>query len=400
MGIPTVLTGPVYNDPISPVVGEYSDHFCPVTATLLRIILKWHLMIDRPAQDTAGGLPLGSTQVPPDLPPNPPDHPDSQDSPDPSESPDASFTTESLLEPVRSVTIDVEEYFHIEAAYGTVARDEWDHWPSRVERNIDLLLTIFDRHKQHGTFFILGDIAKRHPHLASHIANAGHEIASHGTGHDRLHRLNAESFRQDLLTSKHLLEDQTGKPVIGYRAPTFSVVPQTAWAIDVLIESGFRYDASIFPVRHPWYGVPSAPDRPFLVSSGIGTQQQTLLEIPPLTWSIRRGPFRGKHLPVAGGGYFRLLPLWFMRRGLAQAAKEGRPAILYFHPWEFDPHTPRMPLPPLGRIRTYTGLRSALDRLDSIMRLNSRWVRLIDQLDTWSDSARSQTPFSLKAAPM
>src|SRR5262245_11011828 len=209
--------------------------------------------------------------------------------------------------PLRCVSIDVEEYFHIEAAHGTVAKEKWNDWPSRVERNIDLLLDIYARLGRRGTFFILGDVARKHPSLARKIADAGHEIASHGTGHDRLHRLNASTFREDLMASKKLLEDQTGQRVIGYRAPTFSVVPQTAWAIDVLVESGFEYDASIFPVLHPAYGVPAAPDSPFMVRGR--KDGSPILEIPPLTWAV--GP---RKLAVAGGGYFRLLPLWFMKR--------------------------------------------------------------------------------------
>ena len=303
--------------------------------------------------------------------------------------------TTATAGPVRSITIDVEEYFHIEAAYSAIRREDWGDWPSRVEHNIDLLLGLFDRHNQRGTFFILGDIARRHPHLAKRVADAGHEIASHGTGHDRLHRLDPDRFRQDVLISKHLLEDQTGQVVLGYRAPTFSVVPQTAWAIDVLIEAGFEYDASIFPVRHHWYGVPDAPDQPFHVQSG--PNHPFLLEIPPLTWTVRRGPLKGRKMPVAGGGYFRLLPLGFMFRGLSQASREKRPAVLYFHPWEFDPQTPRMPLPLLGRVRTYTGLRSARSRLDRIMRLPARWVRLVDMLDEWTAAAQSMPPFELKA---
>ena len=285
--------------------------------------------------------------------------------------------------PLHCVSIDVEEYFHIEAAYSKVPREQWDAWPSRVERNIDLLLSLFDRHNQRGTFFILGHVAQRHAAMVRRIAEAGHEIASHGSMHDRLHRLTPESFREDLLASKSLLEDQTGKAVIGYRAPTFSVVPQTAWAIDVLAEAGFQYDASIFPVRHPWYGVPSAPDRPFWVQGQPDGPK--LLEVPPLTWSPGGllkplAKSRGGKLPVAGGGYFRLLPLWFMKKGLAQAALQGRPAVLYFHPWEFDPEMPRMPLSFTGRLRTYRGLKSAAKNLDTIMSRPARWGAIADSL--------------------
>lgn len=301
-------------------------------------------------------------------------------------------TSNSL--PLRSISIDVEEYFHIEAAHSVIGQADWCRWPTRVERNIDLLLSLFDRHGQHGTFFILGHVAQRHPRLSRRIADAGHEVASHGSGHDRLHRLDPGSFRQDVLASKHLLEDQTGRPVVGYRAPTFSVVPQTAWAIDVLIEIGMLYDASIFPVRHPWYGVPTAPDYPFYVQARPDGPK--LLEVPPLTWTYRKN---GQKLAVAGGGYFRLLPLWLMRRGLAQSAAQGRPAVLYFHPWEFDPEMPRMPLSRLSRLRTYTGLASALSRLDRIMGQSARWTPIVDAINECRRLADTQPVYCLTPHP-
>ncbi len=300
----------------------------------------------------------------------------------------ATVNPRSDLGPLRVLSIDVEDYFQIESAFSVVGRDNWHAWEPRVERNVDLLLSLFDRLKRRGTFFCLGYVARQHPQVIRRIAAAGHEIASHGTMHDRLHRLDATSFRDDLLTSKALLEDQCHQPVVGYRAPTFSVTPQTAWAIDVLVESGFTYDSSIFPVRHPLYGVPSAPDRPFMVrGSATGA---SILEIPPLTWHVG-----GRHWPVAGGGYFRLFPLWFMKRGLAQAATQQRPAVLYFHPWEFDPDMPRMPLSFTGRLRTYTGLASAEKRLAHIMASSARWVRIIDVVDELLASAAERPTFTL-----
>jgi polysaccharide deacetylase family protein (PEP-CTERM system associated) len=286
------------------------------------------------------------------------------------------------------VTIDVEEYFHIEAAYRAVGPAAWNDWPSRVGPNVDLLLDLFAKHDQKGTWFILGDVARRSPGVAKKIADAGHEVASHGTGHDRLHRLNPASFRDDLLSSKKILEDQTGRRVVGYRAPTFSVVPATAWAIDVLVECGFEFDASIFPVVHPAYGVPSAPDRPFFVQGR--ESEAKILEVPPLTWAAA-----GRKLAVAGGGYFRLLPLWFMKRGLAQARRDARPAVLYFHPWEFDPDMPRMPLSRTGRLRTYTGLKTAARKLDSIMAEPARWSTIAAALPELRAIAEKAAVFAL-----
>jgi polysaccharide deacetylase family protein (PEP-CTERM system associated) len=295
--------------------------------------------------------------------------------------------------PIRCITIDVEEYFHIEAAHAAVPRADWTHWPSRVERNVDLLLDLFNDHHCKATFFLLAAVARAHPHLARRCLSAGHEIASHGSMHDRLHRLSPQSFRDDLTASKNLLEDQLGEPILGYRAPTWSVTRTTAWAIDVLADVGFTYDASIFPVRHPWYGIPDAPTSPYFVHSA--PDEQPLLELPPLTYR-----FAGKNFPVAGGGYFRLLPLAFMRRGLAQAQRQNRPAILYFHPWEFDPDMPRLPLSFTGRLRTYTGLRSAAPRLRKILASPGEpWNTLAYHLPTFRQIAREMRPFTLTSAP-
>ena len=294
----------------------------------------------------------------------------------------------------RCLTVDVEDYYHIEAARGVIDRSAWNQMPSRVEQNTDKLIELLARHRVLATFFFLGDVAKRHPSLAPRVCEAGHEIATHGTHHDRLHRLTPGQFRNDLRESKNMLEDQTGQPVIGYRAPTFSLVDQTAWAIDVLVEAGIQYDASIFPVKHHRYGIPHAPDSPFFVRHGA--MGSPLLEIPPLTWSPSWWPEKGRKLPVAGGGYFRLLPLWFMKRGLDQAARQNRPAVLYFHPWEFDPDTPRMPLSRLGRWRTYTGLGRSTRRLERIVQLPGRWSTVRAALDEMRSIAASRPTFSME----
>lgn len=293
--------------------------------------------------------------------------------------------------PLRCISIDVEDYYHIEAAFGRVARSNWASLPGRVSANVDFLLERFAEHNQHGTFFMLGDAASRHPGLALRIAQAGHEIACHGYAHDHLIRLNRESFRHDVLRAKQLLEDQTGQAVIGYRAPTFSVTRRTSWAVEVLLEAGFRYDSSVFPVRHPAYGEPKAPRRPFMLQGDCAGA--LLLETPPLTWRVA-----GRNLPVAGGGYFRLLPLWLMQRGLAQAAAQNRPAILYFHPWEFDPAAPRLPLSLIGRWRTYTGLKTAARKLDRIMSQPAQWSPICKILDHCRAQAQQHAPFYLCAA--
>jgi polysaccharide deacetylase family protein (PEP-CTERM system associated) len=222
---------------------------------------------------------------------------------------------------------------------------------------------VFDQLDDFGikaTFFVLGTVARRHPGLVRTLRRAGHEVASHGWDHRRLHRLTPDSFREDVRRSKDVLEQLTGSPVLGYRAPTFGVVRQTAWAIDVLAELGLLYDSSVYPVRHDRYGVPAAPRWPFRARG----REHTLLEIPPATLRLA-----GVNLPAGGGGSFRLLPLALMEWALRQTARDGRPpvAVLYFRPWEFDPTQPRLPLDGLGRFRTYGGLGGSRARLRALL---------------------------------
>src|SRR5262249_31019948 len=237
------------------------------------------------------------------------------------------------------------------------------------------------------TFFVLGEIACRNPRLVRTIQDAGHEIACHGWAHRRLHALDPVSFREDLRKSKDALEQASGAPVVGYRAPTFSLVRETAWAIDVLVESGMQYDSSIYPVRHDRYGVPAAPRGPFL-AQGVS---HSILELPPLTYRIL-----GLNLPVGGGGYFRMLPLWLIRRGLAQAAGQSLPrvAMLYFHPWEFEPDQPRLPLTWASRFRTYAGIWRTQERLKSLMG-SPRFTRAIDVFQGQSSRNVALTSFAL-----
>jgi polysaccharide deacetylase family protein (PEP-CTERM system associated) len=288
------------------------------------------------------------------------------------------------------LTFDVEEYFHVEAAFASVGPTRWADWPRRVDASVDRLLDACDRHGTRATFFILGDVARASPRLARRCADAGHEVASHGSMHDRIHRLTPDALAADLRDSKAILEDQTGRAVLGYRAPTWSVTRATAWAVDALLDAGFAYDASVFPVRHPQYGVPDAPAWPHLIRATATAEP--LLEVPPLVYRVA-----GRNLAAAGGGYFRLLPLALMTRALTQARAEQRPAVLYFHPWEFDPGIPRLPLPTLQRLRTYTGLRSAMARLHKLLRHTGPTDSIASQLPTLRRLARQRTAFTLAA---
>jgi len=268
------------------------------------------------------------------------------------------------------LTFDVEEHHRIEAAYG------WECPPERKREYADRLgastrrlLDALAEHSALATFFIVGEIAVTHPKLVRDIAAAGHEIASHSWDHRRVHRFTAESFAEDLRKSRDALEQASGTAVVGFRAPTFSIVRETSWAIDVLAECGFEYDSSIFPVRHDRYGIADAPRGPFLAR---GTSR-TMLELPPVT--LRLGKF---NLPVAGGGYFRLFPLALLHAGVWQTSSLDPPAaMLYFHPWEFDPDQPRLPLSRLSRFRTYVGIGRALPRFKKLL-TRYRFARAID----------------------
>jgi polysaccharide deacetylase family protein (PEP-CTERM system associated) len=266
-------------------------------------------------------------------------------------------------------SFDIEEHERIEAAVGfdCPAHLKADY-ATRMEACTRWILDTLAEYDARATFFIVGQIAKTHPQLVADIAAAGHEIASHSWDHRRVHRFTPDTFRDDVLLSKEALEQATGTAVVGFRAPTFSVMRETAWAIDVLAECGMQYDSSIFPVRHDRYGVPDAPRFPFLVRGA----KHSLLELPPVTYGLAK-----YNLPVAGGGYFRLFPPAIMRAGIHQTLASGGPPVLYFHPWEFDPTQPQLPLKRLSRFRTYVGISQSRGRLRSLLaRYGSR--RMID----------------------
>ncbi len=257
-----------------------------------------------------------------------------------------------------ALSIDVEEYFHVENLRPIAPPSSWDGFPSRVEAQVDRLLDLFDAHQARATFFVLGWVAERHGALVRRIAARGHELASHGHGHVRLHELDPETFRADLRRSRAAIEDAAGEAVHGYRAPTWSITPATAWAFDVLIEEGFAWDSSVFPVRHDRYGDPSAPITPWVVRRPAGE----ILEIPPLVLRVGR-----TNLPAAGGGYLRLFPLAWVRWAIDQAIREGRRAVLYLHPWEIDPDQPRLPVGFLRGVRHYRGLAGVEAKLARLL---------------------------------
>jgi polysaccharide deacetylase family protein (PEP-CTERM system associated) len=275
--------------------------------------------------------------------------------------------------PQAVLTFDVEEHWRIEAASGlSLSQDVRDYYDGRVAPPTYWLLDQLAQHDQKATFFVVGQLARRQPDLVRAMHRAGHEVASHGWNHRRVHNLSPAELKEDVRQSKDILEQITGAAVRGYRAPTFSIVRQTAWALDVLAEQGFSYDSSIYPVRHDRYGVPEAPRGPFLAR---GTTH-AILELPPVRLDLL-----GLHLPMAGGGYFRLFPLCLLRLALRQSLRDVRPpvAVLYFHPWEFDPDQARLPLGRFSRFRTYVGLRRSRPRLGVLLR-GQHFVRAADTL--------------------
>ncbi len=230
------------------------------------------------------------------------------------------------------MSVDVEDYFQVSALRPYVSPDDWDRYPLRVERNVGLILDIFAAAGIRATFFWLGWVAERLPGVVRQVAAAGHEIASHGYRHIRVHEQQPAEFRADITRTRALLEDLSGQRVIGYRAASFSLNADCLWALDELSEAGYRYSSSINPVRHDHYGMREAPRFPFHFDG------HPLIEIPITTLQ-----YGGWRFPCGGGGFFRLLPYWWSHWALARVCGgEGRPAVFYFHPWELDPDQPRV----------------------------------------------------------
>jgi len=260
-----------------------------------------------------------------------------------------------------ALTVDVEDYFHVSALMQSIHRNSWNSRESRVVANTHKLLSIFDERGVKGTFFVLGWVAERFPQLVRDIAEGGHEIACHGLSHRLVFEQSPKEFRQETDYSKKLLEDVAGSEVRGYRAASYSIVRSSLWALDALIELGFVYDSSIFPVRHDRYGIPGAERVPHRMWTSSGA---SIVEWPLATASVL-----GCRLPVAGGGYFRLFPYWLSRWGLASINQdERRPFIFYLHPWEVDPGQPRVSASWLSQFRHYTNLEKCEERLRRLLR--------------------------------
>lgn len=256
------------------------------------------------------------------------------------------------------LSFDIEEHFQVAAFDSPARRRQWQSLESRVEQNTEKILECLDAHHVKATMFVLGWVAERYPQFVRRMAEAGHEIASHGYGHDLVTVLTRDQFREDVKRAKSVLEDATGMPIIGYRAPTFTITQETLWAIPILIEEGYAYDSSIFPVYHDQYGIPGANPSPHLLSTHSGT----LWEVPPSTCKIG-----WTRIAVAGGGYFRFFPFWLLMSLMRKVEREGESLVFYLHPWEFDHDQPRMTGPLRSRVRHYFNLNKTEERFRRLL---------------------------------
>ncbi len=272
---------------------------------------------------------------------------------------DLSLARESGTQIRNAMTVDVEDYFHVAALASVIKRDDWPRMEYRAEESTRKLLDLFAQFEISATFFVLGWVARRSPALVRQIHDAGHEVACHGLSHELIYRQTPKDFALETAESKSLLEDIIGESVLGYRAASWSITRQSLWALDVIHDLGFLYDSSIFPIHHDRYGIPGAPTRVGQVTSPSGHR---IVEFPPSTATIL-----GVRVPVAGGGYFRLLPYSLTRFGLKQVNAAGEPFIFYLHPWEVDVDQPRIGASWLSRLRHYTNLDKTEVRLRKLL---------------------------------
>ncbi len=261
---------------------------------------------------------------------------------------------------INALTVDVEDYFMVSAFSDIVKFDEWNNYESRVAKNVYIILDTFEKFSTKATFFILGWLARQYPRLVRDICEAGHEIASHGYNHKILYNLSPAEFRHDIKVSKEILEDIVGEGIYGYRAPSYSISKSTLWALDILVEEGFIYDSSIFPIFHDIYGFPGARRSPHMIQTGSGS----IMEFPPSTIRIL-----GINIPVAGGGYLRLLPFEFIKYSIKRLnEKEKIMAVIYFHPWEIDVDQPRLKACLKSRFRHYINLHKTLSKVEGLLK--------------------------------
>jgi polysaccharide deacetylase family protein (PEP-CTERM system associated) len=258
------------------------------------------------------------------------------------------------------LSVDVEDYYHVEAFADRISPEAWSQYPRRVADNTRRVLELFSEANARATFFVLGSVAEQEPALLREIVASGHELGCHSHMHRRVLTMSPQAFREDLRRARAAIEDASGKRVVGYRAPTFSIVEDSLWAVEILAQEGFLYDSSVFPVWHDLYGMPHAPRFPFRWQCGEG---RLLYEIPPFTVRIL-----GRNWPAAGGGYLRILPMWYTRWAIRRVRRrDGQPAVVYFHPWEIDPGQPRISGSLKARFRHYSNLKRMDQRIRELL---------------------------------
>ena len=257
------------------------------------------------------------------------------------------------------MSVDVEDYFQVEAFAGSVSRESWDQWPSRVVNNTRRILEMFAHYQIRATFFFLGWVAHRFPGLVREVHNAGHELACHSYWHRPVYKLTADEFRKDTRMAVDALQQAAGARILGYRAPTWSITKQCAWALDILAQEGFAYDSSIYPIQHDLHGTPDGHRFAYThLCEGGGK----LIEFPPTT--LRLG---GVNFPAAGGGYLRIFPLAYTRWAFRHVEAQRQPVVVYIHPWELDPEQPRVAAKLRSRVRHYTNLHRTEHRLRALL---------------------------------
>jgi polysaccharide deacetylase family protein (PEP-CTERM system associated) len=277
---------------------------------------------------------------------------------------DKSTSNAAAVLPAHIITVDVEDYFMVEAFAGSVSQDSWGSWPSRVAASTLRVLDLFDKHSVKGTFFFVGWVARKFPELVREVHARGHELACHSYWHRTVYSQTPNQFRKDTRAAVCAIEDATGVKVLGYRAPSWSITKDCLWALEILAEEGFTYDSSIYPIHHDLYGVPGAQRFPYTHQLKSG---QSLLEFPPAT--VR---FLGQNLPGAGGGYLRILPLAYTHWVFRKFQEDyGQRVVVYFHPWELDPDQPRIREKLKSRFRHYTNLDEMTDRLEALLQTYS-----------------------------
>ncbi|MGH7797284.1 MAG: XrtA system polysaccharide deacetylase [Candidatus Binatia bacterium] len=269
---------------------------------------------------------------------------------------------------VNALTFDVEDYYHVEAFQAVIRREDWDGYEPRVHNSTLKILDLLARHNIQATFFILGWVAEHTPGVVKEIQAAGHEIGSHGYNHQLIYQQTPEEFAADLRRSLEIIEGITGRKVLGFRAPSFSVTKRSLWAIEILQSFGLAYDSSIFPILHDIYGIPDAPRHPYQIAEGFWEFPMTTVQV------------LGKNIPIGGGAYFRVFPYWWTRWGIRQANSNGDPAVVYLHPWELDPGHPDIKTSPLNHFRHYANLDKTQDRLAALCK-DFRFTSLHGLLD-------------------